>query len=90
MHRKLDSFISCPLTTMDRMFLESETGGYHRRLHALAILELESGIAKTSIYCSNSSSIPACSYLGIVGDVRRDMEGHHYAERCGCFGSTTL
>ena len=24
--------------------------------------------------------------VGIVGDVRRDMEGHHYAESCSVFG----
>ena len=26
------------------------------------------------------------SILGVVGDVRRDMEGHHYAEKCSVFG----
>ena len=24
--------------------------------------------------------------VGVVGDVRRDMEGHHYAEKCSVFG----
>ena len=24
--------------------------------------------------------------MGVVGDVRRDMEGHHYAEKCSVFG----
>ena len=24
--------------------------------------------------------------MGVVGDVRRDMEGHHYAEACSVFG----
>lgn len=28
------------------------------------------------------------SVVGVVGDVRRDMEGHHYAERCSVFGIT--
>ena len=26
------------------------------------------------------------SIVGIVGEVRRDMEGHHYAELCSVFG----
>ena len=24
--------------------------------------------------------------VGVVGDLRRDMEGHHYAEKCSVFG----
>eukprot|EP00090_Calanus_glacialis_P038432 TRINITY_DN67069_c0_g1_i1.p1 TRINITY_DN67069_c0_g1~~TRINITY_DN67069_c0_g1_i1.p1 ORF type:complete len:114 (-),score=24.67 TRINITY_DN67069_c0_g1_i1:120-461(-) len=24
--------------------------------------------------------------VGVVGDIRRDMEGHHYAEKCSVFG----
>ena len=24
--------------------------------------------------------------MGVVGDLRRDMEGHHYAEKCSVFG----
>ena len=24
--------------------------------------------------------------VGVVGDIRRDMEGHHYAEQCSIFG----
>jgi len=26
------------------------------------------------------------SIIGVVGDVRRDMDGHHYAEICSVFG----
>ena len=26
------------------------------------------------------------SIVGVVGDVRRDMDGHHYAEICSVFG----
>ena len=34
----------------------------------------------------NESVSRRSKIVGVVGDVRRDMEGHHYAEKCSVFG----
>ena len=36
--------------------------------------------------CSNWCDNPRTQIVGVVGDIRRDMEGHHYAEKCSVFG----
>ena len=40
-----------------------------------------------SLYTYQDTTIRRRSKIvGVVGDVRRDMEGHHYAEKCSVFG----
>ena len=43
------------------------------------------GASTTSVEAM-SQHTKQSSIVGIVGEVRRDMEGHHYAELCSVFG----
>ena len=42
--------------------------------------------ASTTSVEAMSQHTKQSSFVGIVGEVRRDMEGHHYAEVCSVFG----
>ena len=42
--------------------------------------------ASTTSVEAMSQHTKQSSIVGIVGEVRRDMEGHHYAELCSVFG----
>ena len=55
------------------------------------LIHQHGGREKVIFYYYNLSSSLSLFFLrtqiiGVVGDVRRDMEGHHYAEKCSVFG----
>merc|ERR1712066_705699 len=43
------------------------------------------GIPRTMDKAAETGPVPH-SIVGVVGDVKRDMDGHHYAEICSVFG----
>ena len=62
---------------MDDRLIRDHRASSRSRNRGRRSMEVDGKVAKALV---------RVNVIGVVGDVRRDMEGHHYAERCSVFG----